>query len=214
MPAWSCSPLKCCCWGRVESSVGFWGGLLSPVDFGRVLAVCVLAGSRTHRRIFPPARSDPALLYFHVFTCVYPASPAWAAGLPWGVGGAAGVVAAQLLKGRMVWELDHSSIHLPVMGSPGDPSFLPSPSLPPLGNACVDLSNFPISASTVLPFEGSYWVVVIILLQLPQARTLKPAASSDVKKDLCALGTSFAVIACGLRSILPPCKSFFALLSR
>lgn len=118
MPAWSCSPLKCS-WGWVESFGGFWGGLLSPVDFGHVLAVCVLAGSRTHRRIFPPARSGSALLYFHVFTCVYPAGPAWAAGLPWGVGGVAGVVAAQLLEGRMVWELHHSSIHPPVMGAQG-----------------------------------------------------------------------------------------------
>lgn len=131
------------------------------------------------------------LLSFHVFTCVYPVSPSWAAGLPLGVWGVAGVVAVQLLKGRVVWELDQSSHPSACDGSPGDLSFLPSPSLPPLGNACVNLSYFPISASTVLPFEGSYWVVVIILLQLPQARTLKPAASSDVKKGFCAQGTSF-----------------------
>lgn len=215
MPAWLCSPLKCCCWGRVGSFVGFWWGLLSPEDFGYVLAVCVLAGSRTvlccscsnMQKSLSSCQIWPCSL---VLSCVYWCLSSLGCWSSFGSLKSGRCGAGQLLKGRMVWELDQSSHPSACDGSPGDLSFLPSPSLPPLGNACVNLSNFPISASTVLPFEGSYWVVVIILLQLPQARTLKPAASSDVKKGLCAQGTSSSVIACGLRSFLPPCKSCFA----
>lgn len=218
MPAWSCSPLKCCCWGQVGSFAGFWRGLLSPVVFGYALAACVLAGSRTvlccscsnTQNSISSCQIWPCSL---VLSCIYlslSSESSLGSGLPLGVWGVAGAVADQLLRGRVVWELDQSSHPSACDGSPGDLSFLSSPSFPPLGNACVNLSNFPISASTVLPFGGSYWVVVTILLQLPQARTLKPAASSDVKKGLCAQGTSFAVIACGLRSILPPCKSCFS----
>lgn len=64
------------CWVLVRVAVpsGFW---VHPV-WWLVAGLCFAEA-------FPPARSDPALLYFQVFTCFYPVSPAWAAGLPLGI---------------------------------------------------------------------------------------------------------------------------------
>lgn len=60
-----------------------------PCGVGYVLAVYVPVSSRCvpllllqqHTQVYPPDRPGPALLYLDVFTCVYPASPAWMAGL-------------------------------------------------------------------------------------------------------------------------------------
>lgn len=119
---------------------------------------------------------------------------------------------SHFLKGRMVWEPEQSSQPSACDGSPGDWVSSDLLLFLPWGMPALVWAIFPAVPQQFPSFERSYWVVVIILLQLPRARALKPAASaSDVKKGFCAQGTSFPVIACGLRSsILPPCKSCFA----
>lgn len=60
---------------------------------------------------------------------------------------------SHFLKGRMVWEPEQSSQpSIRLWWEPRGLSFLRSPSLPPLGDACIGLSNFPSSASTVSLF--------------------------------------------------------------
>lgn len=180
-----------------------------PCGFGYALAACVPVGIRSVplQKSLSPCQTQPCSLVLHcIHLCVQWVQPGLLVFL-WKLGMSCRYLSHFLEAGWF-----KSSHQFACDGSPGDPRFLQSPSHPPPGIACVVLSDFPISASPFSLFEGSYWVVVIILLQLPQARTLKPAASpSDAKKGLCAQGTSFLGIACGLRSgILPPCKSCFA----
>lgn len=146
-----------------------------------------------------------------VFAGVYPASPAWAFLVELLERQVA--VAEPILKGRMVWEPEPSSHPSAHGGTLGDMSSLWSPPLPPLGDACVGLSDFSQQCLNSFPLWGKWLSCSNNIVAAAAGWDLGAFSFSGRYEEglVSAQGTSFPVIACHLSSIiLPPCKSCFA----